>query len=171
MLFFFLSLLFFVRLHAHRGHGGSPEASGRAPRGPAGLWEQPASGGSTTGWQTAHDPAPAEADSHKGCAALLQHQSAGQGAHAQTLPGDAGSQGLIGGWLIGCGNRKWLEPRLRVLRREGDTPAESARQDGDWPLSLLLFLEPRDTKRKKKGKKEQMQNLVISINIKWCRLI
>lgn len=89
------------RLHAHRGHGGGPEASGRPPRGPAGLREQPAPGGPTAGGQAAHDPAPAEADGHQGCAALLQHQSAGQGSHAQTLPGDAGGQGLIGGWLFG----------------------------------------------------------------------
>lgn len=89
-----------IRLHAHRGHGGGPEASGRSPRGPAGLREQPAPGGPAAGGQAAHDPASAAADGHQGCAALLQHQSAGQGAHAQTLPGDAGGQGLIGGWLI-----------------------------------------------------------------------
>lgn len=161
MLFFFLSLLFFVRLHAHRGHGGSPEASGRAPRGPAGLWEQPASGGSTTGWQTAHDPAPAEADSHKGCAALLQHQSAGQGAHAQTLPGDAGSQGLIGGWLIGCGNRKWLEPRLRVLRRE-ETPLLNllGRMETDLSHSSSSW-NPGTQKEKKREKKSKCKTWLL----------
>ncbi len=40
--------------------------------------------------------AAAPADGHQGHPALLQHQDAGQGAHAQTLPGNAGGQGLIG---------------------------------------------------------------------------
>lgn len=93
----FCALSPLIRLHAHRGHGGGAEASGRSPRGPARLREQPASGGPTASGEAAHDPAPAEADGHQGRAALLQHQGAGQGAHAQTFPGDAGGQGLIGG--------------------------------------------------------------------------
>ncbi|XP_014066359.1 steroid hormone receptor ERR2 isoform X2 [Salmo salar] len=84
-----------TRLHAYRGRGGGAEAPGCAPRGSSGLRKQPTPGGPPAGRQAAHDPAPAAPDRHQGCAALLQHQSAGQGAHAQTLPGDAGGQGLM----------------------------------------------------------------------------
>lgn len=90
-----LSLPLLSRLHAYRGRGGGAEAPGCAPRGSSGLRKQPTPGGPPAGRQAAHDPAPAASDRHQGRAALLQHQGAGQGAHAQTLPGDAGGQGLM----------------------------------------------------------------------------
>lgn len=122
-MFFFPS----PRFHAHRGHGGRPEASGRPTRGPAGLREQPTPGGPAAGGQAAHDPAPPEADGHQGSAALLQHQGAGKGSHAQTVPGDAGGQGVIRTGLVWTGQRpqprattgkKRLETRLKVLKKK-----------------------------------------------------
>ncbi|XP_036701066.1 steroid hormone receptor ERR2 isoform X2 [Balaenoptera musculus] len=83
------------RFHVHRGSGGGPEAAGPAARGAAGLRAEPAPRGAAEDGQVAADAAPASADSCQGRAALLQHQTARQGAHAQTLPGDAGGQGLM----------------------------------------------------------------------------
>ncbi len=84
------------RLHAHRGRGVGAEAPGRPSRSAAGLRELSAHRRPSAGREAAHDAAAAPADGHQGHPALLQHQDAGQGAHAQTLPGNAGGQGLIG---------------------------------------------------------------------------
>lgn len=85
------------RFHAYREHRGRPKAPRFSPRGPAGLRGFPAPGGPPTGGQAANDPAPAPSDRHQGCSALLQHQNAGQSPHAQTIPRDAGGQGLTSG--------------------------------------------------------------------------
>lgn len=85
------------RLHAHREHRGRPKAPGFSPWGPAGLWGLPAPRGPQASGQAPNDPAPAPSDRHQGSAALLQHQNAGQSPHAQTIPGDVGSQGLTPG--------------------------------------------------------------------------
>lgn len=82
------------RLHAHRRRGGRPEASGRLARGAAGLRSRPARGRPPPGGQDADDTPPPAADLHQGRAAFLQHQTGGQGAHAQTFFGNAGGQGL-----------------------------------------------------------------------------
>lgn len=84
------------RFHAHRGRGVGSEAPGRSSRSPAGLRELSTRRGPSTRRKAAHDASSAAADSHQSHSALLQHQDAGQGAHAQTLPGNAGGQGLIG---------------------------------------------------------------------------
>lgn len=119
------------RLHAHRGHGGGPEAPGLSARGPAGLREQPAPRGPPEGGQAAHDPASAATDGHQGRAALLQYQGAGKGAHAQTLPGDAGGQGLIGGQLIGQ-----AELRAASAKRKETWTKTEGTQEKETPHGL-----------------------------------
>lgn len=84
----------FSRFHAYRGRGSCAEAPGRVARGPAGLRGGPARRGPAPGRQAAHDPAAAPANVHQGSAALLQHQTGRQSAHAQTVFGAAGGQGL-----------------------------------------------------------------------------
>lgn len=84
----------FSRFHAYRGRGSCAEAPGRVARGPAGLRGGPACGGPAPGRQAAHDPTAAPANLHQGSAALLQHQTGRQSAHAQTVSGAAGGQGL-----------------------------------------------------------------------------
>lgn len=159
-------LSFPTRLYAHRGHGSCPEASGRSPRSPAGLREQPAPRGPATGRQAAHDPASAAADGHQGCTALLQHQGAGKGAHAQTLPGDAGGQGLIRGWLLVQQQRRTKKVTWTNAEgtQERETPTDCARQD------RLTSPTPPPGTPGHYIKKEQMQNLVISINIKMMQI-
>lgn len=88
------SVFLFSRFHAYRGRGSRAEAPGRVARGPAGLRGGPAPGGPAPGRQAAHDPTAAPANIHQGSAALLQHQTGRQSAHAQTVSGAAGGQGV-----------------------------------------------------------------------------
>lgn len=70
------------RLYAHRGHGCGAEAPGPSARSPAGLRAESAQRGAPASREAAPDLAPPAADSRQSCAALLQHQTAGQGSHA-----------------------------------------------------------------------------------------